>query len=64
MERRDVAVIERALSLKMIRKCADTGAVLPEDKSVVFMPSADRGRGGKTVFRSIGRSRRNIRRAV
>jgi len=63
-ERRDVAVIERALSLKLIRKDAETGAVLPEDKSVIFMPSADRGSRAKTVFRSIGRSRRNIRRAV
>jgi ATP-dependent RNA helicase RhlE len=62
-ERRDIAVIERALSLKMTRKDADTGAVLPEDKSVIFMPAAG-GRNGRTVFRSIGRRRSTVRRAV
>jgi ATP-dependent RNA helicase RhlE len=62
-ERRDIAVIERALSLKMTRKDAATGAVLPEDKSLVFMP-AEGGRSGRTVFRSIGRRRSVVRRAV
>jgi ATP-dependent RNA helicase RhlE len=61
-ERRDIALIERALSLKITRKDADTGEVMPEDKAVIFMPAADRKR---TVFRSIGRGRRNgVRRAV
>jgi ATP-dependent RNA helicase RhlE len=60
-ERRDVALIERALSLKLTRKDAATGAVMPEDKSFVVLPAADRKR---MVFRSIGRSRRGMRRAV
>jgi ATP-dependent RNA helicase RhlE len=61
-ERRDIALIERALSLKITRKDVETGAVMPEDKAVIFMPAADRGR---TVFRSIGRGRRSgVRRAV
>jgi ATP-dependent RNA helicase RhlE len=60
-ERRDIALIERALSLKITRRDASTGEVMPEDKSVIFMPAADRRR---TVFRSIGRRRGNVRRAV
>jgi ATP-dependent RNA helicase RhlE len=60
-ERRDIALIERALSLKITRKDAATGAVMPEDKSLVVMPAANRGR---TVFRSIGRRRGGVRRAV
>jgi ATP-dependent RNA helicase RhlE len=59
-ERGDVARIERALTLRMTRRDAGSGAVM-EDKGVIEMPvGADRAR---TVFRSIGR-KRSFRRAV
>ncbi|MBS1858246.1 MAG: DEAD/DEAH box helicase [Acidobacteria bacterium] len=62
-ERVEIARIERALSLRLTRRDAETGAELPPDKTVVVLPS-DAPRKGRTVFRSIGRKGRGFRRAV
>ncbi len=62
-ERTQVAIIERALSLRLTRRDPENGAAV-DAPALIVMPAADRGRSGRTVFRSIGRGRRGIRRAV
>jgi len=60
-ERIEIMRIERALSVKVTRRDAATGTVLPEEKGrpLVMMPAAR----GRMVFQSIGR-KRSFRRAV
>jgi ATP-dependent RNA helicase RhlE len=63
-ERGDVALIERTLSIRMTHRNTDTGEVMERrDNGVVFMPS-NAPRKGRTVYRSIGRGRGGVRRAV
>ena len=61
-ERTDIAVIERSLQVKLVRRDAQSGAVVKE-QPVIVMPAADRPNSKKAVFRSIGR-RRTFMRAV
>jgi hypothetical protein len=49
--------------LKLTKRDTQTFAVI-EEKAGVVIPFSDRPKGGRTVFRSIGRKGRSFRRAV
>jgi ATP-dependent RNA helicase RhlE len=63
-ERGDVALIERTLAIRLTHRNTETGEVMERrDTGVIFMPSSA-PRKGRTVYRSIGRGRGGVRRAV